>query len=77
MGYPHVLAAIFLVIGACACFSALDTTTKYVSSAAPLLMVLWFAGIVPIAICGAGGGWLTVRETRIGQTRIKMEPVEI
>jgi drug/metabolite transporter (DMT)-like permease len=29
------------------------------------------AGIVLIAICGAAGGWLTVRETRL-----KLEPVE-
>jgi hypothetical protein len=29
-------------------------------------------GIVLIAICGACGGWLTVRETRM-----KMEPVEV
>jgi drug/metabolite transporter (DMT)-like permease len=38
----HALAGIALVIGACACFSALDTTTKYVSSTVPLLMALWF-----------------------------------
>jgi drug/metabolite transporter (DMT)-like permease len=30
------------VVGACACFSALDTTTKYVSASVPLLMALWF-----------------------------------
>jgi drug/metabolite transporter (DMT)-like permease len=33
---------ILLVLGACACFSALDTTTKYVSASVPLLMALWF-----------------------------------
>lgn len=37
-----VLAGIALVIAACACFSALDTATQYVSTAAPLLMALWF-----------------------------------
>jgi drug/metabolite transporter (DMT)-like permease len=31
-----------LVLGACACFAALDTTTKYVSASVPLLMALWF-----------------------------------
>lgn len=42
MGHAHALAGIALVIGACACFAALDSTTKYVSSAVPLLMALWF-----------------------------------
>lgn len=36
------LAGIALVIAASACFAALDTTTKYVSVAVPLLMALWF-----------------------------------
>ena len=36
------LAGIALAIAACACFSALDTTTKYVSASVPLLMALWF-----------------------------------
>jgi drug/metabolite transporter (DMT)-like permease len=36
------LAGIALVLGACACFSALDTTTKAVSLQVPLLMALWF-----------------------------------
>ena len=39
---PHALAGIALVVGASACFAALDTTTKYVSAAVPLLMALWF-----------------------------------
>jgi drug/metabolite transporter (DMT)-like permease len=39
---PNALAGIALVIGAGACFSALDTTTKYVSASVPLLMALWF-----------------------------------
>jgi drug/metabolite transporter (DMT)-like permease len=39
---PHALAGIALVIAASACFSALDTTTKWVSAAVPLLMALWF-----------------------------------
>ena len=42
MGHPHVLAGIALVVAACACFCALDTTTKYVSATVPLLMALWF-----------------------------------
>ncbi|HSH89456.1 MAG TPA: EamA/RhaT family transporter, partial [Ramlibacter sp.] len=36
------LAGIGLVIAAGACFSALDTTTKFISTAVPLLMALWF-----------------------------------
>jgi drug/metabolite transporter (DMT)-like permease len=39
---PHALAGIALVVGASACFAALDTTTKVVSAAVPLLMALWF-----------------------------------
>ena len=38
----QTLAGIALVVGACACFSALDSTTKYVSASVPLLMALWF-----------------------------------
>ncbi|MCM2250926.1 MAG: DMT family transporter [Ramlibacter sp.] len=41
-GGPGGLAGITLVLAACACFSALDTTTKYVSVSVPLLMALWF-----------------------------------
>lgn len=40
--HPRALAGIVLVVGAAACFSALDTTTKYVSAWVPLLMALWF-----------------------------------
>ncbi|MDB5874579.1 MAG: putative transporter [Ramlibacter sp.] len=36
------LAGIALVVAAGACFSALDTTTKYISVSVPLLMALWF-----------------------------------
>jgi drug/metabolite transporter (DMT)-like permease len=36
------LAGIALVTAACACFSVLDTTTKFVSASVPLLMALWF-----------------------------------
>jgi drug/metabolite transporter (DMT)-like permease len=36
------VAGIALVVTACACFSALDTTTKYISATVPLLMALWF-----------------------------------
>ena len=35
------LAGIVLAIAACACFTTLDTTTRYVSTAIPLLMALW------------------------------------
>jgi len=38
---PHALAGIALVVGASACFAALDTTTKLVSASVPLLMALW------------------------------------
>ena len=40
--YAHPLAGIGLALAACACFSALDTTTKFVSATVPLLMALWF-----------------------------------
>jgi drug/metabolite transporter (DMT)-like permease len=39
---PHALAGIAMAVGACACFAALDTTTKWVSASVPLLMALWF-----------------------------------
>jgi drug/metabolite transporter (DMT)-like permease len=38
----RAVAGIVLAVTACACFSALDTTTKGVSAVAPLLMALWF-----------------------------------
>jgi drug/metabolite transporter (DMT)-like permease len=38
----NALAGIGLAIAACACFAALDTTTKFASSMVPLLMALWF-----------------------------------
>lgn len=41
-GARHPLAGIAIVVGACACFSVLDTTTKYISAGVPLLMALWF-----------------------------------
>ncbi|HEY8051128.1 MAG TPA: DMT family transporter [Ramlibacter sp.] len=40
--YAHPVAGIALVVAACLCFSALDTTTKYVTAGVPLLMALWF-----------------------------------
>lgn len=36
------LAGIGLVIAASACFSTLDTTTKFVSASVPVLLALWF-----------------------------------
>ena len=41
-GPRSTLAGIALVVAACACFSVLDTTTKFVSASVPLLMALWF-----------------------------------
>jgi drug/metabolite transporter (DMT)-like permease len=40
------LAGIGLVVAAVACFAALDTTTKLVSTTIPLLMALWFRYLV-------------------------------
>jgi drug/metabolite transporter (DMT)-like permease len=39
---PNALAGIAMTVGACACFAALDTTTKWISAGVPLLMALWF-----------------------------------
>jgi drug/metabolite transporter (DMT)-like permease len=36
------LGGVALVVAACACFSVLDTTTKFISASVPLLMALWF-----------------------------------
>lgn len=41
-GAPNALAGIALVVAATACFATLDTTTKHVSTAVPVLMALWF-----------------------------------
>ncbi|MEO7391422.1 MAG: DMT family transporter [Ramlibacter sp.] len=41
-GAKTALAGIALVVAAGACFSALDITTKYISTTVPLLMALWF-----------------------------------
>lgn len=38
----RILAGLALAVAACACFSTLDTTTKFVSGSVPLLMALWF-----------------------------------
>ncbi|MDQ6881289.1 MAG: DMT family transporter [Pseudomonadota bacterium] len=42
LGASGGLAGIALVVAAFVCFSVLDTTTKFVSAAVPLLMALWF-----------------------------------
>lgn len=39
---PGVLAGIGLLVVAVACFAVLDTTTKKVTAAVPLLMAVWF-----------------------------------
>lgn len=36
------LGGILMALGACACFSALDTTTKFATASVPILMALWF-----------------------------------
>ncbi|WP_240788656.1 DMT family transporter [Ramlibacter henchirensis] len=59
------LAGIALVLGACACFSALDTTTKAVSPFVPLLMALWFRyafqAVATTAIVLPWRGWGVLR----------------
>ena len=37
----HATNGIVLIVSAMACFAALDTTTKFVTSSVPLLMALW------------------------------------
>jgi drug/metabolite transporter (DMT)-like permease len=41
LGPRSTLAGIAMVVGAGACFSVLDTTTKFISTSVPLLMALW------------------------------------
>ena len=42
MNHPgRVLSGIGMAVSACACFAALDTTTKWVGASVPLLMALW------------------------------------
>ena len=64
---PNALAGIALVIAAGACFAALDTTTKYVSTAVPLLMALWFRYVFQAIATTAVV--LPVRGMRIWRTR--------
>ena len=48
------LAGIALAVAACACFTTLDTTTRYTSTGVPLLMALWvryaFQALVTTAV---------------------------
>lgn len=64
---PHALAGIAMVVAASACFAALDTTTKHVSAAVPLLMALWFRylfqAVATTAVVMPQRGW------RIWRTR--------
>jgi drug/metabolite transporter (DMT)-like permease len=54
-----------MVLGACACFSALDTTTKGVSASVPLLMGLWFRyafqAVATTAVVLPWRGWGVLR----------------
>ncbi|CAA9438516.1 MAG: putative membrane protein [uncultured Ramlibacter sp.] len=62
------LAGIALVLGAGACFSALDTTTKAVSVSVPLLMALWFRyafqAVATTAVVLPWRGWTVLRTRR-------------
>jgi len=66
---PDALAGIALVIGASACFAALDTTTKYVSAAMPLLMALWFRylfqAVATTVVVLPARGWRIWRTRRL------------
>jgi drug/metabolite transporter (DMT)-like permease len=57
----NALAGIGLVVGACACFAALDTATKFVSASVPLLMALWFRyafqAVATTAVVMPSRGW--------------------
>jgi drug/metabolite transporter (DMT)-like permease len=46
----HRLGGIPIVVIALLCFGALDTTTKFVSTAAPVVMALWFRYVVQTAM---------------------------
>jgi drug/metabolite transporter (DMT)-like permease len=39
---PNALVGIVLAVAASACFAALDTTTKWVSTSVPMLVAVWF-----------------------------------
>lgn len=59
------LAGIALVLGAGACFAALDTTTKAVSVSVPILMGLWFRyafqAVATTAVVLPWRGWTVLR----------------
>ncbi|MDB5912952.1 MAG: EamA family transporter [Ramlibacter sp.] len=63
------LVGILLVIAAGACFSALDTTTKWVSASLPLLMALWcryfFQSLATTAVVLPTRGWQVWRTRRL------------
>jgi len=66
---PHALAGIALVVAATACFAALDTATKYVAGAVPLLMVVWFRYFFQAAVTTAvvlpTRGWRVLRSRHL------------
>jgi len=49
----RALQGVLFVAAAVACFAALDTTTKLVSTVAPLLMAVWFRYAFQAAVTGA------------------------
>ena len=67
---PDALAGIALVVAASACFSALDTTTKYVTATVPVLMALWvrylFQAIATTAYVLPTRGMAVWRTRRLG-----------
>ena len=46
----HTLSGIGFAIVAVACFATLDTTSKYISSSVPVLMVIWFRYAVQVVL---------------------------
>ena len=49
----HRMNGIFCIVLALMCFSALDTTTKFVSTTAPVVMALWLRCLVQTVLTGA------------------------
>jgi drug/metabolite transporter (DMT)-like permease len=55
------LNGVLFIVGAVACFAALDTATKLVSLSAPLVMTVWFRYLLQALVTGV---WLFPRQGR-------------
>ena len=62
---PHAMLGISLLLMAMACFAVLDTTTKHVTTAVPILMAIWaryfFQALLTAAVVLPLKGWAVLK----------------